>query len=490
VAADDASFADMTRPPADRRGTGPPALDDDTVERLLTGDLDAAHAPAGYAEVAALLAAAAAEPTPDELAGQAAAVAELRTVVRAQSTARARRAGRSRRRRIGLAVAVAVGALTTGGVAAATGHLPQPVTDAARSVLAIVGAESPGGPGRAPGGPGRAPAPSGAAPGAGGATTDGRGAPAASTGGHGQDQPGPASTAATSSTDGRCRAFLAGKGKTSDPAAFEALAAAAGGRDKVAAYCQARAPGGAGRGHGRGAPPTTAGGQGHGQGGRHRVPEAAASRARPILPRTEAGVAEPLASAPVTGPGHSALLHPTAERTNRRHHAAMTALSVVFPCYNEAERLPATLQAYLAHLSRAAGEVEVLVVDDGSTDGTLVAAAAVAGGDPRLRLIRTGPNRGKGFAVRTGMLAAQAAQAVFSRARLDGFAFDAEALVLARRLGLEVAEVPVRAQRRAGSKVRVLADGRRMLAQVRAIRRSQAEEAGDAAPAGLAQASR
>jgi dolichyl-phosphate beta-glucosyltransferase len=246
----------------------------------------------------------------------------------------------------------------------------------------------------------------------------------------------------------------------------------------------------------------------------------------------------------------------------------MTALSVVFPCYNEAERLPATLQAYLAHLSRAAGEVEVLVVDDGSTDGTLAAAAAVAAGDPRLRLIRTGPNRGKGFAVRTGMLAARgdrvvftdadgayapgeadrvagaladapvaigirgpdedsdgvarrvasracslamrgllglpfhdtqcglkgfrrdAAQAVFSRARLDGFAFDAEALVLAGRLGLAVAEVPVRAQRRAGSKVRVLTDGRRMLAQVWAIRRSQAEEARDAAPAGLAQPSR
>jgi glycosyltransferase involved in cell wall biosynthesis len=94
----------------------------------------------------------------------------------------------------------------------------------------------------------------------------------------------------------------------------------------------------------------------------------------------------------------------------------MTALSVVFPCYNEAERLPATLQAYLAHLPRAAGEVEVLVVDDGSTDGTLVVAAAVAAGDPRLRLIRTGPNRGKGFAVRTGMLAAQGDRVVFTDA--------------------------------------------------------------------------
>lgn len=258
--ADDASSADMPRPHADRRGAGPPALDDHTLERLLAGDGDAAHAPPGYAEVAALLAAASAEPTPDELAGQEAAVAELRTVVRARSTARARRAARSRRRRVGLAVAVAVGAMTIGGVAAATGHLPQPVTDAARSVLTIVGVESPAGPGRAP-------ASSGAAPVPGAATTDAPGAPAAGAGGHGQDQRGPASTAAARSTDGRCRAFLAGKGKTNDPAAFEALAAAAGGRDKIAAYCQARAPGGASRGHGRGAPPTTSGGQGHGQGG-------------------------------------------------------------------------------------------------------------------------------------------------------------------------------------------------------------------------------
>jgi hypothetical protein len=257
VDADDASFADMTRPPADRRGAGPPALDDHTLERLLAGDLDAAHAPPGYAEVAALLAAASAEPTPDELAGQEAAVAELRTVVRARSAARVRRTGRSRRRRVGLAVAVAVGAMTVGGVAAATGHLPQPVTDAARSVLTIVGVESPGGPGRGP-------ASSGAARVPGAATTD---APAAGMGGHGQDQPGPASTAAARSTDGRCQAFLAGKGKTNDPAALEALAAAAGGRDKIAAYCEARAPGGASRGHGRGAPPTTAGGHGHGQGG-------------------------------------------------------------------------------------------------------------------------------------------------------------------------------------------------------------------------------
>jgi hypothetical protein len=57
-----------------------------------------------------------------------------------------------------------------------------------------------------------------------------------------------------------------------------------------------------------------------------------------------------------------------------------------------------------------------------------------------------------------------------ARARLDGFAFDATALVLARRLGLAVAEVPVGAQQRPGSAVRVLVAGRRALTQIWAIR--------------------
>ena len=90
------------------------------------------------------------------------------------------------------------------------------------------------------------------------------------------------------------------------------------------------------------------------------------------------------------------------------------ALTVVLPCYNEAERLPGTLQALLAHLSAAPGEVEVLVVDDGSTDATVSVAAAVA--DRRVRVLSYRPNRGKGFAVRTGMLAARGELVVFTDA--------------------------------------------------------------------------
>jgi Sigma-70 region 2 len=243
-------------------GAGPPALDEETAERLLAGDLDPADAPPGYGEIAAVVAAAKADASPDELAGQAAAVMELRKVARAHPATTTRRAGK--RRRIGLAVAVVVGALSTGGVAAASGHLPGPIREATRNLLTTVGVAPPG----APGDPGRQPAASTVQRGTGNATTDGRGA-ATSTAGHGRD--GPASTAAPTvkgtATKGLCQAFLAGEGKT-DAARFLALAAAAGGADKIASYCGDRRAGGtARRGQGRSTPPGTAGNHGHGQGG-------------------------------------------------------------------------------------------------------------------------------------------------------------------------------------------------------------------------------
>jgi dolichyl-phosphate beta-glucosyltransferase len=236
------------------------------------------------------------------------------------------------------------------------------------------------------------------------------------------------------------------------------------------------------------------------------------------------------------------------------------AVTVVLPCYNEAERLPGTLQALLGHLSATPGEVEVLVVDDGSTDATVEVAAAVAAVDRRVRVLSYRPNRGKGFAVRTGMLAARgelvvftdadgsyrpsdldrilaalaqapvaigartggtsgpiarraasrvfnlairgatglsfgdtqsglkgfrraAAQQIFSRARVDGFAFDVEVLWLARQLRLEVAEVQVEALERPGSKVQMVADALEMLGEVWTVRQARATRTHGAAGA-------
>jgi glycosyltransferase involved in cell wall biosynthesis len=83
----------------------------------------------------------------------------------------------------------------------------------------------------------------------------------------------------------------------------------------------------------------------------------------------------------------------------------METLSIVIPAYNEERRLPATLDRILEYAQRSPVPVmEILVVDDGSRDGT---AALVEARTGILRLIRNPGNRGKGYAVRNGMLAAQ-----------------------------------------------------------------------------------
>jgi hypothetical protein len=234
---DDASPADMRRRFA-TPGTGPRPLDEDTLERLLAGDLPPHEAPPGYAEVAALLAATVAPPRPEELTGQAAALAELRAVTRARSfPARARRTGRRTRRRLGLAVVAVAGALATGGAAAAAGgHLPGPVRDAARSILVSVGGTE-----LAP--PTVAPAPSGSGAGAGTAPSG--------PGPTGQAHPTPGSPATESpavpgttapDTKGLCRSYLATQdkqaGKKLEAASFDLLADEAGGADKVLTYCR------------------------------------------------------------------------------------------------------------------------------------------------------------------------------------------------------------------------------------------------------------
>lgn len=91
-----------------------------------------------------------------------------------------------------------------------------------------------------------------------------------------------------------------------------------------------------------------------------------------------------------------------------RSPAAQSAnieLSVVIPAYNEAERLPRTVAQLLAFLDAQRASAEILVVENGSTDGTGEVAEQLALNDERVRVIHLA-NRGKGLAVRTGMLAA------------------------------------------------------------------------------------
>ncbi len=232
------------------------------------------------------------------------------------------------------------------------------------------------------------------------------------------------------------------------------------------------------------------------------------------------------------------------------------SVSVIIPAYNEAVRLPQTLAATADYFAAREEAFELLVVDDGSTDETAAVVSAFAAQRPTLDIqcLSYGGNRGKGYAVRYGMLraggerrvfcdadlatpaeeydvvfaameeqnvpigigsrplrassllvhqpwyreqlgrsfnaavqllavpgikdtqcgfkifTADAAKAVFSRCRVDGFAFDSEALFIARRLGYGIAEVPIRWSHKDGSKVSMVRDGLRMLLDLSRIR--------------------
>ena len=217
----------------------------------------------------------------------------------------------------------------------------------------------------------------------------------------------------------------------------------------------------------------------------------------------------------------------------------MTLLSIIIPCYNEEQRLGPTLDSIAGYVAERVDDTEVIVVDDGSRDAT--AEIARTSNCPNVKVIVSAENRGKGHAVRTGMMAAagelrlftdadgstpieelavlekaldemggsgvafasigapgakvtqpqrglrpaagqfgnwlirllalpgvrdsqrgfklfsaDAAQAIFSRAVVDRWAFDVELLAIARHLDLAMVEVPVTWAHRDDSRVTAL----------------------------------
>ena len=94
-------------------------------------------------------------------------------------------------------------------------------------------------------------------------------------------------------------------------------------------------------------------------------------------------------------------------------------LSVIIPAYNEELRLPATLERIAAYLANCGREAEVLVVDDGSKDGTAAVAESFRGKIATLRVVSNGDNRGKGYSVRHGMQEARGRIALFTDADLS-----------------------------------------------------------------------
>jgi len=91
---------------------------------------------------------------------------------------------------------------------------------------------------------------------------------------------------------------------------------------------------------------------------------------------------------------------------------------VVVPAYNEEERLPRTLARLHEYYSAQDYSYDVMVVSDGSRDGTRALVEAFAAEHPEFSVLEYQPNRGKGYAVRTGMLGAKGDLVLFCDADL------------------------------------------------------------------------
>jgi dolichyl-phosphate beta-glucosyltransferase len=220
-------------------------------------------------------------------------------------------------------------------------------------------------------------------------------------------------------------------------------------------------------------------------------------------------------------------------------------VSIVVPAYNEAGRIGGSLRRIAEYADAKGVSVEIIVVDDGSTDTTAEVVERFAARDRRVRLVGNPTNLGKGGAVRRGVKASagewvlfsdadlstpieemeklvpwlesndlviasrsargaevvvhqpryrelmgrafnlavrallvrgmidtqcgfklmtrRAADLIFARQRIDSFSFDVEMIVIAKRLGMSVKEVPVRWVNSPASRVHPVLDSAEML---------------------------
>jgi dolichyl-phosphate beta-glucosyltransferase len=229
-------------------------------------------------------------------------------------------------------------------------------------------------------------------------------------------------------------------------------------------------------------------------------------------------------------------------------------LSLIIPAYNEALRLRPSLERIVTYLRARDFRSEVVIVDDGSSDGTAEVAREVLEGQVEYSLLRNEPNRGKALSVKRGLLEGRGEVLLFSDAdlstpieeadkllaeikagadvviasrqlpgskltvhqpwyreiggrvfgrlnqlvllpgipdsqcgfkafthdaahrilehqKLTGWAFDAELLYIARKLGLRLAQVPVTWVNDPNSKVKMLRDGFRMVRDLLRVKR-------------------
>jgi glycosyltransferase involved in cell wall biosynthesis len=106
-------------------------------------------------------------------------------------------------------------------------------------------------------------------------------------------------------------------------------------------------------------------------------------------------------------------------------------ISIIIPAYNEELRLPKSLERIRAYLDAKRISSEVIVVDDGSSDGTVQFMESQIAAWPGLRLVKNPGNRGKGYSVRHGTLEAQGKVILFTDADLSAPIEEADKLLAA-----------------------------------------------------------
>jgi glycosyltransferase involved in cell wall biosynthesis len=118
---------------------------------------------------------------------------------------------------------------------------------------------------------------------------------------------------------------------------------------------------------------------------------------------------------------------------------AEVSLSIVIPVFNEARQIRSTLGHIIEYLDNRGDSYEVLVADDGSTDGTDELVQQSYNDSSRVRVLRIPRNRGKGSAVQRGVLGATGAYVLFTDADLSAPLTEAERLLGPLRDGYDIA---------------------------------------------------
>jgi dolichyl-phosphate beta-glucosyltransferase len=114
-------------------------------------------------------------------------------------------------------------------------------------------------------------------------------------------------------------------------------------------------------------------------------------------------------------------------------------LSIVVPAFNEESRLERSLEAMAAYFAAQSYPWTITVVSDGSNDGTESLVTEFAKSHPEFSLLAYRPNRGKGYAVRRGMLGADGDWVLFMDADLATPLQETEKLLARMRDGAAVA---------------------------------------------------